>query len=77
MHQSIQKICEDAENRFQPQLGEGRVCFRPFLSHSLTSKHVSSDSLQNFKFTQSVYCTTLAELKYPNVILVLKGYNKK
>jgi hypothetical protein len=43
MRQTIRKICEDAENRFQPQLGEGRVYFRPFHFHSLADQHVSSD----------------------------------
>jgi hypothetical protein len=32
MRQTIKKICEDAENRFQPQLGEGRVYCNSALS---------------------------------------------
>jgi hypothetical protein len=39
MRQMIQKICEDAENRFQPLLGEGRVYFRPF---SFTASRINT-----------------------------------
>jgi hypothetical protein len=43
MRQTIQKICEEAENRFKPPLGEGPVYIRPFHFNILAEQHVSLD----------------------------------